>query len=124
MRLTVRKCRTCGALGLGPNAIDLWPLDGWLYCREDFKTALQWDEQRSHVVRGVSNLYTYQQDAVRRIKKLGYLQITKVEAKWDWRGYIQDCAGLAGWALEADDRRTFVYYFSRAMYAWSLMEGR
>lgn len=127
MKLTLKRCHTCHALGVGPNKVDLWPFEGRLYCKEDYKLALTWEESRDGVTMGIDNLYEYQRAAIRLMRKTGYLEVTwkaKPGVKWDWRFYIEDLCGIAGWAMEVGDRRTFVHYASRAVWAWALKEER
>lgn len=116
MKLWVKRCRTCGALGVGPKPTKLYPLDDLLYCKEDFKDALEWHESRGQVVSGVKSIKEFHEDVLRPPKKL------KVGSRSIWRGYIEEVADMAGWALEVGDRRVFVHYFARAMYAWALKE--
>ncbi len=123
MRLTLKRCHTCRALGVGPRAVRLWPFEGRMYCASDYRDALTWGESRGNVVRGTENLYNYQQDAIKHMRKSGYIEFAMLKPKQNWRAYITECSVMAAMALEYDDRRTFVYYFSRAVWAWALKEN-
>lgn len=120
MRLLLKKCHTCGRLGVGPNKIKLWPFEGRLFCQEDYKDALTWDESRSSVIHGITNLKDFEKAAV-RLRRYG-LGGPKIIVS-DWRGYIQELSEMAAWALQVGDKKTFVHYFSRATHAWALKEG-
>lgn len=115
MRFQIKKCRTCGALGVGPNAVKLRPLDDQLYCDADWKKALDWHSNRAEVTSGIRSMAEFEQ-AVRT-----GLRPPKV-ARVRWEGYILECAEMARLALGNGDKRTFAYYFARAMYAWTLKE--
>lgn len=115
MKLQIKKCRTCGALGVGPNAVKLRPLDNQLYCDPDWKKALDWHSNRTEVTSGIRSMAEFEQ-AVR-----AGLRSPKL-ARVRWEGYILECAEMARLALKVQDKRTFVHYFSRAMYAWTLKE--
>lgn len=108
MKLQVKRCHTCKARGLGPGAVKLWPFEGRLYCAEDYKDTLSWHESRPNIILAL----------MFEIAEPGKKQVTYPP---DWRSYIYECCEMAAWALDRD-RRTFVHYFSRAMYAWTLKE--
>lgn len=115
MKLQIKKCRTCGALGIGPCAVKLRPLDDQLYCDADWKKALDWFSNRSEVTSGIRSMAEFEQ-AVRSGLRPAKIACVR------WEGYILECAEMARLALKVQDKRTFVYYFSRAMYAWTLKE--
>jgi len=69
---------------------------------------LAWHESRPNIILALMF------EVAEPIKQRKYL-------KFDWRTYIFECCEMAAWAFERD-RRTFVHYFSRAMYAWTLKE--
>lgn len=115
LRLQIKKCRTCGALGVGPFAVELFPLDDQLYCRSDWKAALEWHSNRLEVTSGIRSMVEFD-----RAVRLG-VRPAKI-ARVRWEGYIMECAEMAWLAWTNGDRRTFVYYFARAMYAWTLKE--
>lgn len=121
MKLLIKKCFSCGALGIGPNAVKLWPFEGRLYCREHYKDPLTWHESRSEVVRGITSM-AEQDAAVARVRRWGR-KIQKIP-KQDWGPYIAEHAELAAWAMTQGDKRTFTYYFSRAVWAWALKEAK
>lgn len=114
MRIEIKKCRTCGALGVGPSAVKLFPVDGQLYCQPHFGKSLDWAVNREAVIQGLESLVHFQQD-VRNVARVAIIEPKKV-----WRAYIEEQAGMAAEALVMGDRRTFVYYFSRALWAWEL----
>lgn len=116
--MKVQRCRTCGKLGVGPHAVKLYPFEDHLYCREDFRGALQWHEQRGHVTSGIESMNEFMLEIARNGSPL-----LKRSIQTRWEPYIRDLSGLAGWALEVGDRRTFVHYFARALYAWELREA-
>ena len=114
-RLKIQRCRTCHALGVGPLAVKLYPLDDLLYCERGtpkdpgcYRQALAWHESRPNIILAL----------MFEIAGSGKKNITHPP---DWRAYIYECCEMAGWAL-GKDKRTFVHYFSRAMYAWTLKE--
>lgn len=115
MLIQIKRCRTCKALGVGPNAIKLWPLNGQLYCKADWKAALQWDEQISQVIRGLESLVGFHRDVLHPKRK-------RPMRKINWAPYIWEHAELAGIALEHGDKKTFTHYASRAILAWGLRE--
>lgn len=119
MKLVLRRCHTCKALGVGPHRVKLWPFEGRLYCKRDYMDALTWDESRWGVVGGIKNIHDFDQ-AVTFVRRYG--RKVRPAGVINWSPYIVECAELAGWALVVDDRRTFVYYFSRALWAWALKE--
>lgn len=92
-------------------------MNGALYCRDDWRKALVWEEQRGAVLMGLHSLVTFDRD-VRRARWAKPRQAPVVK----WEIYILELSEMAGWALKAGDRRTFVHYFARAMYAWTLRE--
>lgn len=119
MKLQLKRCRTCGAVGVGPAAVRLFPLDGLLYCREHYGGSLDWTVNRSAVVMGLE-----------RETKLTLLDAQKLLKKFqtahpyapikNWNAYLHELSGMAAEALVMDDRRTFVYYCARALWAWEL----
>ena len=116
MNLVVQRCRTCGRVGFGPNGVKLYPLDGQLYCERGtpknpghWKEALAWHETRQDVILWLQ-LELAEPTRKRKFKPL------------EWVGFIHELAEMAGLALEHDDRRTFVHYASRAVWAWALKE--
>lgn len=120
MKIKILRCHTCGALGVGPNKIKLWPLDDLLYCEQGsvkhpgcFRSALTWHESRTQVVRGIETEHNFYH--TKPIKKI-------LPKKRDWRSMIRELSDLAGWGLEVGDKRTFVHYASRAVLAWGLKE--
>lgn len=117
MKLQLKKCRTCGARGIGPGAVKLLPMNGVLYCAKDWKEALQWEEDRGKVVRGLENAHNLVQDMQCKADAPPPAQRTP---KTDWLPWIYECAGMAAWALKEGDRRTFVHYFARAVWGWDL----
>lgn len=108
MKLLVKRCHTCKARGLGPGAVKLWPFEGRLYCAEDYKDTLTWHESRPNIVMAL-------------MFEIAKPNEVKIWDKPDWKQYIFECCQMAEWAL-GKDKRTFVHYFSRAMYAWTLKE--
>jgi len=123
MKLTLRRCHTCRALGVGPNRVKLWPFEGRLYCGSDYRDVLTWDESRGNIVLALQIEDANVREGVRRLRRTGYLTLPTVIHRTEWRGYICDLCQMAGWALAVGDRRTFVYYFSRAVWAWALKEN-
>jgi hypothetical protein len=118
MKIQLKKCRTCGALGVGPAAQRLYPLEGQLYCKAHYGRSLDWEVNREAVVMGIEGMVNFIKDAH------GHkIYITKRSTTQRWEGYIYEQAGMAGEALVIGDRRTFVYYFSRALWAWELSRG-
>jgi hypothetical protein len=118
MKLIIKKCHTCKALGVGPLKVKLWPFENRLYCQEHYHQALTWDESRSNVTNWIKSEFDFEK-AVALVRKWGRKDpIVRVK---NWRAYIQECSELAAWAFDKD-RRTFVYYFARAVYAWALKE--
>jgi hypothetical protein len=115
MIFRIQKCFTCGALGVGPHKVKLWPFESRMYCREHYQEALGWDESRGQVIQGIKSLHENYTARPAKIKKY---------KKHDWKAYIQECAEFASIALVHQDRRTFVHYFARAIYAWALQEER
>lgn len=120
MKLQIKKCRTCGALGVGPRAVKLYPMNGHLYCPNDWKGALTWEESRSEVLRGLQAEDQNMKDFVGAWQRVSLPPRPTVTT---WTAYLHELSGMAGWALQVGDRRTFVHYFSRAMWAWELSEG-
>lgn len=114
VKLQLKKCRTCGAVGVGPAAVRLFPLDGLLYCAPDFKSALDWTTNREAVTMGLR-----MEEAHRLIKK--HQDVPAYYPK-DWKAYLCELSGLAAEALVMGDRRTFVHYFARALWAWELSQ--
>lgn len=117
MKLEIKKCRTCGALGVGPNAVKLFPVDGQLYCKSHYGKSLDWAVNREAVIMGIESMTKITPKEGQRI--IAKLQNAPVFVK-DWNGYIYEQAGMAAEALVMGDHRTFVYYFSRALWAWEL----
>lgn len=118
IRLQIKRCHICKVRGLGPGAVKLLPMNGLLYCEKDWREQLDWEGQREIVLDGLKT----------DMFKAGFMEMkykispkSKAKAK-DWRGYIQEHCDLAQWALTNNDRRSFVYYFTWAMYGWSLEE--
>lgn len=114
-RLKIQRCKTCHMLGVGPNAVKLYPLDDLLYCERGtpkdpgcYRQALAWHESRPNIILALM----FEIAKPREVKELGNI---------DWRPYIYECCEMAAWALD-HDRRTFVHYFARAVYAWTLRE--
>lgn len=120
MKLQLKRCRTCKALGVGPRAVKLYPLDGELYCASDWKGALSWDESRSEVLRGLQAEDQNMKDFVAAHQRMPVRPRPTVTT---WTAYLHELSGMAGWALQVGDRRTFVHYFSRAVWAWELSRG-
>ncbi len=116
MKFQVRRCRTCGASGVGPVAAKLYEVDGALYCEQGspkkpgcWRLALTWYESRGQVFMGLQHeLKAYQKPRKQK------------NAKQDWHAYIVDLCEMAGFGLEVGDRRTFVFYASKALLAWDL----
>lgn len=113
MQIQLKKCRTCGALGVGPDAAKLYPLDDLLYCKAHYGNSLDWTVNREAVVQGLGGMVNFLKDS----KKI---YVAKQESPKNWRSYIEELSGMAAEALVMGDRRTFVYYFSRALWAWEL----
>lgn len=116
MILTIQKCRTCGRVGVGDNSVRLHPLDGYLYCERGtpktpgcYREALAWHETRADVILWLQ-MELAEPTHKRRFKPL------------EWRGFIHELCELAGIALEHHDKKSFVHYFARAMWAWDLKE--
>lgn len=111
MRVLVQRCKKCGALGVGPAAVKLHPMNGDLLCDADWREALEWEASRANVVEGIKRELTiYDKPKTKKLKP------------HDWRGYITEQSEFAAWALAINDRRIFVHYFARAVYAWALKE--
>src|SRR4051812_8843809 len=106
LKIKIHRCRECGARGLGPGAVKLLPMNGVLYCREHWREALVWEEQRASVLRGLSSLVGFHRD-VHRTRWAKPRQAPAVR----WEVYILELSEMARWALKAGDRRTFVHYF-------------
>lgn len=118
MKIELKRCRTCGALGVGPNAVKLFPLDDLLYCRPHYGKSLDWTANREAVVQGIESMTKITpQELQRVIKNLGNHISGGTK---NWAAFISENAGMAAEALVMGDRRTFVYYFSRALWAWEL----
>lgn len=115
MKLQVKRCRTCGALGIGPNAVKLRMFEGRWYCDDHWLEALSWHTNREAVISGIQSVVDFDQQVRQGLPKVKPVRV-------DWLPLIREWSGLAGWALEVGDRRTFVHYFSRAMQAWGLSE--
>ena len=127
--MKIQKCHTCGKLGVGPHLVKLFEFEGRLYCERGtpdqpgcYRSALNWHGNRSSVVTGIAHLGGYQKEAAKIYNKHDYLQWPKRRPKVEWRGYIEEYAGISALAMMHGDKRTFVYCFSRAMYAWTLKE--
>lgn len=125
MKLQIKKCATCGALGVGPRAVKLHPLDGLLYCERGdaetpgcYRQALDWHENRSTMVLAMM----FENAAVESIERKMRKAVNIKSTKPGWLGFIDEQAWLAGWGLEHDDKKIFVYYFARAVWAWALKE--
>lgn len=122
MKIQIQKCAQfgCSVLGVGPRAQRLWPLEGRLWCRAHFKPALDWAAAgRELMFDGI--------DWLRKVWKVypefKPLDVVKQKPK-NWRGLLEEYAGMAGWALEVGDRRTFIHYASRAVWAWALSQQK
>lgn len=119
MRLQLKRCRTCRALGVGPHPQRLYLLDDELYCEQGtpakpgcYRQALQWHENRETVVNGLKHeLTAYKKPP------------TYKPPEQSWFAYLQELSGMAEFGLLRGDRRIFTYYFSRAMWAWDLSRG-
>lgn len=109
MKLQLKRCRTCGAVGVGPAAVRLFPLDGLLYCAPDFKSALDWTTNREGVTMGIE----------RELRVYDRYEDLKFSPQ-SWSSFLHELSGMAAEALVMDDRRTFVHYFARALWAWEL----
>lgn len=116
MRFSLKKCRTCGVLGVGPNAVKLWPCDGQLYCERGtpkspgcWRQALQWHESRGNIIMAL-------QFELARPGK------ARKERPLDWRPYVERLCQEAGTALKKNDRKGFVQSIARALYALELKE--
>lgn len=114
MKIKIKKCRTCGALGVGQSAVKLFPLDDLLYCKAHYGKSLDWTVNREAVVQGLSGMVNFIEDSGKKV------YLAKQSRPQKWEAYIYEQAGMAAEALVMGDRRTFVYYFSRALWAWEL----
>lgn len=121
LKIKTRRCWTCGARGLGPGAVKLFPFEDRLYCAEDFKAALEWDSRRDTVTGGIKHVITFEK-AAQLIRRYG--RKPAVVRVSNWTPYIWDLCTMAEFGLLRGDRKTFVHYFARAMYAWTLKEVR
>lgn len=111
-----KRCRTCGVLGVGPNPVKLYPLDDYLYCERGtpkkpgcYREALAWSETRQDVILWL------QLELAEPTRK-------RVFKPLEWTGFIHELAGMAELALMYNDRKTFVHYAARALWAWTLKE--
>lgn len=119
MKIVIKKCHECGALGVGPHAVKLWPFESRMYCKEHYKDPLQWHENRAAVTQGIESVFTFEQAAAllrRWGRKNPVVRIT------NWKPHIQELCALAEFGLLRGDKRTFVHYASRAIYAWGLSQ--
>ena len=114
MKLTLRRCRDCGALGMGPSAVKLIPFEGRLYCAKDWRERLEWDEQRQRVLITIENEYNFLTAKVLP---------TLPKVKRLWEPYIRDLCALAEFGLVHNDKKIFVHWFARAVLAWGLRES-
>lgn len=119
MKILVKRCSVCGALGVGPNPVKLWPFEGRLYCKDDYDQPLQWHEQRSHVVGGLAIEVSNAREAPKVRRRLDH---PPKPARRDWRGYIAEHAEMAAIGLFIGDKRIFVKHFALALYAQTLKE--
>lgn len=120
MQIKIKECRVCGAMPFGVRPVKLMPWEGAYVCDKHMRDALDWHEVRPSVIRAVESYVNMLAEAKKRIGRTGYLSAPDSVKQFDWRGYIQECCGMAELALLHDDRRTFVHYFSRALYAHTL----
>lgn len=121
MQIKIKKCKVCGAMPFGAHPVKLMPWEGVWICDKHMREALDWHEIRPSVIRAVESYVNMLADAQKRILRTGYLTAFTIPGrKKNWTPYLQECAGMAELALLHDDRRTFVHYFSRALYAHTL----
>lgn len=122
MKLTLQKCAWpgCTVLGVGPGAQKLYPTAGRLWCRKHVRDQIDWEVERENVVHAIGQGYDFDKAVASGLLAKILKKMNQKQPPKDWRGFIEECAGLAGWALSAGDRRTFVYYFARALWAWEL----
>lgn len=120
MKLVIKRCHTCGALGVGPKAVKLWSFEGRMYCKEDYKDPLTWHESRGAVTSGIRSEVEFASTVLRMSR---WRPRERRERPQDWRGFIQECAGLAEFGLLRGDQKIFVRYFAKALWAWSLSQG-
>lgn len=118
MKLIPKRCHTCGALGVGHKAVKLWPFEGRMYCKEDYKDPLTWHESRSGVISGIKS----EKEFYETVRELGYALPREVPGR-NWEPYIRDLCGLAEFGLIHHDQKIFVRYFAKALWAWSLSQG-
>lgn len=116
MTFQEKRCRTCGVLGVGPAPVRLYPLDGYLYCERGtpkkpgcYREALAWDGTRQDVI------FWLQMELAEPTRQRKF-------KPFEWKGFIHEQAELAGIALEHGDKKGFVHYASRALWAWYLKE--
>ena len=104
----------------GAKPTKLMPWEGGYMCDTHMREALDWYEVRPSVINAVESFVTMDTQVRALVKKTGYMVKPVKTITKSWVAYIYECAEFAGIALDHDDRRTFVYYFSRAMYAHTL----
>lgn len=119
MKLIPKWCHTCGALGVGPKAVKLWPFEGRFYCKEDYKDPLTWHESRGAVVAGIKSGVDFEWAAA-QLRKYGRKPLWVPINNWD--PYIRDLCGLAEFGLIQQDKKIFVKYFTLAVWAWALSQ--
>jgi hypothetical protein len=124
VRLILKRCFSCGALGIGLWAVKLWHFESRMYCREHYRDALTWHESRGNISLALQIEDANVREAARRVRETGYLTKVVRQPKIQWLWYLHDLCALAEFGLLHGDRKTFVYYFARAVYAWELKETR
>lgn len=124
MKILTKRCRTCGALGLGPHPVKLFPFEGHLYCRDDFKDALTWDESRPSVVYGISSRKDFDSEAAKYRRHILRQKVWPPANHVKWEPYIRDLCGLAEWGLLHQDKKIFTRYAALAVLAWGMKEAQ
>jgi len=115
MILLVKQCKTCGKLGVGPNKVKLFPMDMLLFCHDCWKKQLEWSaEGRDLAINGLGYM--------RKMWKQHPEYVPTAKPRTSWTSYTHEQAELAGIALEHADKRSFVHFFARALYAWTLQQ--
>lgn len=121
VKLIPKRCHTCGALGVGPDAVKLWPFEGRFYCKEHYQDPLTWHESRGAVVAGIKSESEFDV-AVRAFKRQ---RGNVLKGAWqEWDPYIRDICGLAEFGLIQQDKKIFVKYFTLAVWAWDLSQAQ
>lgn len=127
MKLVIKACATCGVLGVGPQKVPLFTLNGRYYCERGtpkkpgcYRTALNWEEARGKVVQGIEHAVklvdgTLEEDA-KRVQKLRRETLQGIKRIRFW-------SDLASVALAEGRKQQFVAAFVRAMVAWEEIYG-